>query len=242
MEIKYNNIQSNINRLIINTNHKLFKNNTTFYPRVVNKTNIIFKEEQIILLQKGLKYNLHHKPKNWINNLSLEAETAIQQIPIYNQDIVRHQTAKKPDSLYKHQLDNYDKHTHRLMFQEKTIITQILSLLNQHKATITKAYKGNSLIIIYEDEYYTKTQEFIDNNHFTPIQNVPTNTYQRDLKHTLNKCNKFITKDQKWKYYNMDPTAPKLRSLIKIHKTNNTNRHIVNWKDAPAYKISRDFS
>jgi hypothetical protein len=29
------------------------------------------------VLSKGLKYNLHHKHKKWIETLALEAETAI---------------------------------------------------------------------------------------------------------------------------------------------------------------------
>lgn len=189
------------------------------------------------LLQKGLKYNLQHKPKYWINNLDLEAETAIQHIPKYNQDIVRHQLAKKLDSLYKHH--NNNKLAHKSLIQEKTVISQIKSLLDQHKATITKADKGNSLIIIYEADYCSKTLEFIDRSQFSLLQHDPTNTFQKDLKHTINKCIKLIPNDQKWKYCNMNPTAPKLRSLIKVHKINNLMRPIVNWENAPAYKISR---
>ena len=48
------------------------------YPRVINNTNIPFTQSEMTLLQKGLKYNLHTKRENWIQNLALEAETAIQ--------------------------------------------------------------------------------------------------------------------------------------------------------------------
>ena len=34
-----------------------------------------------MLLEKGLKYNLHSKKKNWLVNLALEAETAVTQLP-----------------------------------------------------------------------------------------------------------------------------------------------------------------
>jgi hypothetical protein len=33
------------------------------------------------LLNKGLKYNLHHKHKKWIQTLVIEADTAIHQLP-----------------------------------------------------------------------------------------------------------------------------------------------------------------
>ena len=48
-----------------------------FFPRVLNKTNIHFTNDEELLLQKGLKFNIHSKPKNWISTLAIEAETAI---------------------------------------------------------------------------------------------------------------------------------------------------------------------
>jgi hypothetical protein len=41
-------------------------NPRTFHHRVVNMTDIPFTEQEMALLQKGPKYNLHDKPKNWI--------------------------------------------------------------------------------------------------------------------------------------------------------------------------------
>jgi hypothetical protein len=48
---------------------------------VINNTDISFTQCEMSLLQKGLKYNLHTKRENWIQNLTLEAETAIQKLP-----------------------------------------------------------------------------------------------------------------------------------------------------------------
>jgi hypothetical protein len=48
-----------------------------FYPRVVNKTDIAFSGQEVSPPQKSLRYNLHTKPKNWIQTLALEAETPI---------------------------------------------------------------------------------------------------------------------------------------------------------------------
>jgi hypothetical protein len=39
-------------------------NNNTNYTRAENHTNIQFTHEKIQILNKGLKYNLHHKNKN----------------------------------------------------------------------------------------------------------------------------------------------------------------------------------
>jgi hypothetical protein len=35
-----------------------------FYPRVVNNTDITFSEDEMTLLEKGPKYNLHYKKKD----------------------------------------------------------------------------------------------------------------------------------------------------------------------------------
>jgi len=54
----------------------------SFYPRIINNANITFSNNETTLLEKGLKYNLHTKKKNWLVNLALEAETAITKLSV----------------------------------------------------------------------------------------------------------------------------------------------------------------
>jgi hypothetical protein len=81
----------------------------TFHPRLVNNTNIHFSKGETTLLQKGLKYNLHSKPKNWIQNLALEAEIAITQLPTNNRDVYRKLVANRIDILQE-QNPSHQKH------------------------------------------------------------------------------------------------------------------------------------
>ena len=60
-----------------------------FHPRLINNTNIHFSKGEAALHQKGLKYNLHSKQKNWIQNWALEAETAITQLPSNEWNVYR---------------------------------------------------------------------------------------------------------------------------------------------------------
>ena len=60
-------------------------------------------------MNKVLKYNLNHKHKHWLPNLTFEAETAITLLPIDVQDDVQHQVAHNIDRLYRQQ--NNQKHT-----------------------------------------------------------------------------------------------------------------------------------
>lgn len=45
-----------------------------FYPRVINKTNIVFPSDELLLLNKNLKYDLSYEHKNLIRTLALGAE------------------------------------------------------------------------------------------------------------------------------------------------------------------------
>jgi len=63
----------------------------------------------LTLRNKGLKYNLNHKHKKWIKTLTLEADAAINQLPIFEQEYIRYQFAHNIKQLYKQQAD---QHTH----------------------------------------------------------------------------------------------------------------------------------
>jgi len=71
----------------------------TFHPRVINNTNITFSNSETTLLEKGLKYNLHTKMKNWLLNLALEAETDITQLPITDCEFYRKPIADHIETL-----------------------------------------------------------------------------------------------------------------------------------------------
>ena len=60
---------------------------------MINKTNIVLSNEEQTLLNKGLIYNLSYKQKDWIKTLATEAETAISQLPISEQEYLRYQVA-----------------------------------------------------------------------------------------------------------------------------------------------------
>ena len=67
----------------------------TFYPRVMNMAHIPFSEPEMALLQKGPKYNQHDKPKDWIQNLALEAEKAISRLPHTEWEVYRKMTSER---------------------------------------------------------------------------------------------------------------------------------------------------
>ena len=80
--MKYKYIDQKINNLVSAQTTKLIAK-IKFYPGVINITNISFTDEETKLLNKGLKYNLDHKNKHCLRNLSLEVEAAATLLPLY---------------------------------------------------------------------------------------------------------------------------------------------------------------
>jgi hypothetical protein len=83
----------NNNKILCYNSTNIINNNTNY--RVENYTNIHSTREEIQLLSKVLKYNLHHKYRRWIETLALEAETAISKLDIREQNYYRHAVARK---------------------------------------------------------------------------------------------------------------------------------------------------
>jgi len=61
----------------------------------------------------------------------------------------------------------------------------------------SKADKGNSIVILYQDEYNQKVEEFISNNNFTAANTDITENLQREIRNTINDCQRVIQKSEK---------------------------------------------
>jgi hypothetical protein len=178
-EHKYQVINKKLQKLDI-TQPNTHKEKLQFYPQVVNNTNIQFTNAEITLLNKGLKYKLHHKQSTWIRNLTWEAEATVTQLPDHDQDHIRPRIAHTIDKLYKKQ--NNVQFTHKMQqYHERTLLKQRKQKLDIHCATITKADKGNSLVIIYQQDYDLKVQTFINNNSFSVLHTDLTQKF-RDVR------------------------------------------------------------
>jgi len=73
------------------------------------------------------------------------------------------------------------------MKKEKNI-NEIKEKLTDNKAVVSKADKGNSIIITYKEEYHNKVVNFVSNNNFTNTKSDLTKKFQRDLRSNINEC------------------------------------------------------
>jgi hypothetical protein len=186
------------------------------------------------ILNKGLKYNLNHKKTHWLRNLAFEAENAISLLPTQEQDFMRYQIAHNIEILHRQEIKPHQKNK-----SEYRTMNRIKEKLETGKAIITRADKGNSIIIIYAEEYIKKVSTFITDNNFHKATNDITKELQRDIKNTINNCQTIIPKENRRKNINLNPTTPSLKGLIKIHKPEAPIRPVVNWRNAPAYKAAK---
>jgi predicted O-linked N-acetylglucosamine transferase (SPINDLY family) len=181
---------------------------------------------------------LSFKRKNWIKTLSLEAETAISLLPTQEQDHIRFQVAHNIKQLYK-QYDSTEQYNSNHAKNEYKAINKIKEKLERNNALALKADKGNSIVIVYADNYHNKVQEFITNNSFTIVDKDPTERFQNKIRTIIRECKNIIHTDKRSKYVNLNPTAPTIRGLPKVHKENCPIRPIIDWQNTPAYKLAK---
>jgi hypothetical protein len=236
IQIKYQNLERKLDRLK-QTQTKPPQQIHPFHPRVVNNTDISFSKDEMDLLQKGLKYNLHSKRNNWIQTLALEAETAISKLPTADRDVYRKLVAERIGTLQQNNpRPNHNTHP------ESITIKAIKTKLQENEAMIAKADKGNAIVILPTQQYDSKIQDFIRTNAFHTSSTNPTKTFQSKIRKTVNDSKILIPREARWKYINLNPSAPTIKGLIKIHKTDQPIRPVVNWRSAPAYKLAQLFT
>jgi len=111
--------------------------------------------------------------------------------------------------------------------------------LKNNNAMATSADKGNSIVILPIQQYKQKIRNFINNDNFQTTNTNPMKTFQGQIRKTINNSTTLIGLDSRWKYKNLNPTEPTIRGLIKLHKTDQPIQPIVNWRNAPAYKLAK---
>jgi hypothetical protein len=179
---------------------------------------------------------LGYKRKNWIENVALEAETAISHLHLSEQDHMRHLVANNLKRLIesdKNKKNRNNKHTKN----EWNILKSIKQKSENNNLVLTHADKGKTVVVLQKHLYEQYIQDFLSQNTFTPIPHDPTKNFHRKIQTVVQKCITVIQR-QKCKYYNNNPETPSIRALIKLHKNPISIRPIINWTHAPAYQLA----
>jgi hypothetical protein len=155
IEKKIKNQKEKLNRISKNkekeNNNLISNNNSPFYSRLVNKTKVTFSKTETMLLEKGLKYNLHFKDKQWINRLALEADSATSLADPLQQNYLKHLVAKHIQKLQqKYSTQNYNN---KKTQQEWNVLKGIKQKISNNNLVVTRADKGKTVVITEADEY-----------------------------------------------------------------------------------------
>jgi hypothetical protein len=73
------------------------------------------------------------------------------------------------------------------MYREKKALNRITEI-KVNRALITKADKGNSIIIIYMTDHNSKVQTFLTNNSFHTETTDPSTRFQTEIRKNINSC------------------------------------------------------
>jgi hypothetical protein len=204
-----------------------------FYNRVQNIKDINFSKDEINVLQRGFQYNLKTTPKRWTRDLIIDTETAICQLDENKQDAYLHLVCKKINKIL---LETSIENT--LHKRQMYILKQIRKNLQIHNAIVAPADKGKTIVIINNNEY-NKINHFSTTNNFHLLQKKPTDKYQKQIISIIQHSNN-LTDKQKTKYLiQINPTPPRLKARLKIHKEDNPIRPVVNNINALSYKLAK---
>jgi hypothetical protein len=111
--------------------------------------------------------------KYW-TDLVMETEQAIRLLKPKMQSPYRILATRKLK-----QIKTSSSHHNAEAKRQSYILKNINNKLRKEDAMITKAVKGKICVIIYNNDYTNKVQNFLDNNNFRKLPKDPTDKYQK---------------------------------------------------------------
>lgn len=207
-----------------------------FHERVVNTSKMNFSQEEMEILEKGHKHNLvsSYNKKQVLLNTIAECETCVLNLPVEEREHAKHLIT---ESIRECQAKEINKG--RLDSRNSQVLSKLKNKIKDEHLIVTKADKGNSTVIMSKKDYVDKTLDFLNLNNMRPLNKDPTNKFQNRIKSALKDLRYTFKESEKFKLINMNPSAPTLKSLPKIHKENVPIRPIINCRSAPSYKLAK---
>ena len=239
MELTYDKLQQKIHKLEKFTNvekHKRQYLTQNTQQKVINLSTKQLTNQQLNILEKGPQYAIETEPKQNINNIIAETECAIRHLDFKWQNTYRHIATKAIKRLKTKETQNS---LHKLYNRELTILKKELAMDN---IKIVKADKTKALVLIHDDLYNEKINNFLTDNNFTQLRKDPTKKFQKDMINITQHCRLIIDNNRSRHLIQMNPSAPNLNALIKTHKEGMPIRPVINNTCAPSHKIARHIS
>lgn len=193
---------------------------------VINRSNETFSEDELMLLNKGLKYS--PKPsKVPLLPIVLDVETVLKP-KIY--------TVK--ENIRKRTLDVL-KSTPQQRIYTQTNEFETVKQLREKECYYVKADKGNKLVIMNKSDYDTSILNLIDECNYKQVRRNPLPKMIRECDE-LRQSIKNVFGPRLSRLLNVsNPSVAKMYGLPKIHKPGNKMRPIVSNINTPCYAIAK---
>ncbi|XP_037930276.1 uncharacterized protein LOC119665014, partial [Teleopsis dalmanni] len=196
---------------------------------VVNQSTQQFIEDQLKLLNNGLKHAINENPN--IEQLIVDIESAIRTstkefpLSLEDQSAIRNLTASV--------IESTNTQPKRINKDQK-----VLKELKRKPVYYIKADKGNALVIMDKDEYDQRVQEKIDNGPYREFRINPLPEMVNRTNKLVEKCSKFLEFDKK-QMKEPAPSLPRFKALPKIHKPEKEMREIITADRSPCQRIAK---
>ncbi|XP_044764540.1 uncharacterized protein LOC123321102 [Coccinella septempunctata] len=219
---------------------KQLNNFHKFHDNLINFTQVHLEKSEIDLLEKGIKFN----PTSNINTernlikLAAEIEATMNHIRVNKfeiRDEIRPLLRKELKDL------RTNKKLGRGHFNDK-VIKSIREKVERNKLTITKADKGNCMIIMKTKDYNKKVLDFLSKNNIRE-KKISLSTIIQKIKEVIKRIPDSLEL-KNIKGLKIDNTRiPRLYGLMKIHKSTILDeipiRPVVSNCNAPTYQLSK---
>ena len=202
-----------------------------FAPRTENLSSITFTEEEQALMDKGTKYVQPERLNQCqLESMAISCEQVIQTME-YD---VRPEARTKIGKVLLDIKESLCRTNDRTQVMQRKV-TDLQKKIRQNNLILTKADKGNTVVLMDKEEYTQKVESYIAANGYQELTKDPTQKYQEDLKAVLKQNNV----PGNVRTLEMNPAAPKLKGLVKLHKADRPMRPLVNCIQSPCYKIAK---
>ena len=172
-----------------------------FSPKFVNISDISLTEQEIELLNKGLKYCPPPNVESKLLDIAIETNSKI------NDPRVLHSISLELDGA----LTGDRRHE-----KAPKELKQLTHKIRDSGVIVTKADKSNALVLFNETDYRQKIQVFLDQDIINKCRKDPTTEIQKDLKEVLRTSGQLTPNPQT--LIQMNPRPPRLQGYIKTHK------------------------
>lgn len=205
-----------------------------FHPRVLNLSQTTFNEDENKLLNMGLKFSMTIFNKSKIvENLVVAVETLFRTyrfqnlFPLRNNVISVLSKFKRSNSLRANTLRGLNDS-----------LRSIREKISTNNLLVSKADKGNCLVIMNKEDYTRRVHDFLNENNFIEKSTKFVNEYNKNFKSTLAEFGPTVC--ESWRtLVPMNFNIPRLYGLPKIHKDNIPIRPVVSFCGSLAYKTSQ---